>query len=137
MPSSVQAQKSGRKKRNRVLGIDDEATESTNRSAVSTRRDVVSRSDGGTPEGESSADSDEGDNQPDGEQRRGNARLRLRSGGTREPRSRGWCITVNNWTEEDERLLRGLYDTQGATFVVWQREIGERGTKHLQVCGLN
>lgn len=45
-------------------------------------------------------------------------------------RSRGWCYTVNNWTENDEELVAKL--SEQTLYHIVAREIGEEGTKHLQ-----
>lgn len=44
--------------------------------------------------------------------------------------SRGWCFTINNYTEEDENFCYGL--GWMSKYVVVGREIGESGTPHLQ-----
>ncbi len=43
-------------------------------------------------------------------------------------RARGWVFTINNWQVTHEETLRTI-DTQ---YIVWGREVGERGTPHLQ-----
>jgi hypothetical protein len=43
-------------------------------------------------------------------------------------RSRGYCFTVNNPTQEDYTQLEELE----CKYVVYGREVGEEGTKHLQ-----
>lgn len=43
-----------------------------------------------------------------------------------------WVFTLNNYTEEDERRLRNYGTGDGAQYIVWGREVGESGTKHLQ-----
>lgn len=45
-------------------------------------------------------------------------------------KSRGWCFTINNFTEGDINLCAILKDI--AEYVVWGEEIGEQGTPHLQ-----
>ena len=42
-----------------------------------------------------------------------------------------WCFTLNNYTEDDVKIMRGA---SGATFkkFIFSREIGESGTPHLQ-----
>jgi len=47
---------------------------------------------------------------------------------TSHTRARGWVFTINNWLPSHEELLRTL-DSQ---YIVWGREVGERGTPHLQ-----
>lgn len=45
------------------------------------------------------------------------------------PRARGWCFTVNNFTSEEVEALRA---SEGHTYLVFGREVGEKGTPHLQ-----
>ena len=45
-------------------------------------------------------------------------------------RSRGWCFTINNYTEEDENFAYSL--AWGAKYCVVGKEVGESGTPHLQ-----
>lgn len=45
-------------------------------------------------------------------------------------RSRGWCFTINNYTELDEHVVFEM--AEYAKYVVCGREIGENGTPHLQ-----
>lgn len=57
-------------------------------------------------------------------------------GNTRPPptkniRSRKWCFTLNNWTEEEYKDLIRILDTKMAKYIVG-KEIGEEGTPHLQ-----
>lgn len=42
-------------------------------------------------------------------------------------RSRNWCFTINNWTDDDLRTLEDLPDD-----MVVGAEVGENGTPHLQ-----
>lgn len=49
-----------------------------------------------------------------------------------EQRSRGWCLTVNNHTEEDELLVYDFCNQQGLAYGVFGVETGESGTPHLQ-----
>lgn len=42
--------------------------------------------------------------------------------------SRNWCFTLNNYTPEEEALVQNL----PAKYIVYGREIGKEGTKHLQ-----
>lgn len=51
----------------------------------------------------------------------GNTKKRLRS--------RGWFLTINNFTPDDETNIRNI----GADRWVYQEEIGDSGTPHLQV----
>jgi len=48
------------------------------------------------------------------------------------PRSRGWCFTINNYTLDDEELVKALVSTSDFQYVVCGKEIGESGTPHLQ-----
>lgn len=45
-------------------------------------------------------------------------------------RARGWCFTLNNFTEEDE--LRLVAPPDSVKYVVYGHEVGESGTPHLQ-----
>lgn len=47
------------------------------------------------------------------------------------PRSRHWCFTLNNWTEEEKTQLT-LEFTKACQKFVFQPEVGESGTPHLQ-----
>lgn len=44
--------------------------------------------------------------------------------------SRNWCFTLNNYTEEEENNLKS--ELPRVKYIVFQREIGENGTHHLQ-----
>jgi len=44
--------------------------------------------------------------------------------------SKAWCFTINNYTPEDECVVRSLADF--ASYVVCGKEVGESGTPHLQ-----
>lgn len=46
-------------------------------------------------------------------------------------KARAWCFTWNNYVEGDIRLLRTFFEAEGASYV-FQEEIGESGTPHLQ-----
>lgn len=43
-------------------------------------------------------------------------------------RSRGWCFTINNYTQEDIDWLNGL----NAKYLIYAKEVGEKGTPHIQ-----
>lgn len=43
-------------------------------------------------------------------------------------RSRAWCFTLNNYTEEDEQSVRAV----PCRYLIYGRETGESGTPHLQ-----
>lgn len=43
--------------------------------------------------------------------------------------SKYWCFTLNNYTEEDCRMLR---DTFKCSYIVFGKEVGVNGTPHLQ-----
>jgi len=45
---------------------------------------------------------------------------------------RGWCFTVNNYTEADEAAVKAVGESGRAKYVVCGREKGEQGTPHLQ-----
>lgn len=44
-----------------------------------------------------------------------------------------WCFTLNNYTPEEEKQLYTVTDVPGGPqYIVWGREVGDKGTKHLQ-----
>lgn len=47
-------------------------------------------------------------------------------------RARGWCYTINNYTEESEAKLREHGSATGVRYLGYGREVGESGTPHLQ-----
>jgi hypothetical protein len=47
-------------------------------------------------------------------------------------KSRGFVFTINNPSEEDERLVQQLGCSEGVSFLVYGRERGESGTFHFQ-----
>jgi hypothetical protein len=48
-------------------------------------------------------------------------------------KSRGWCFTINNYTESDIHRLRDFHDsTHGCKYLIVGKEVGEQGTPHLQ-----
>lgn len=47
---------------------------------------------------------------------------------SKNPRSRGWCFTLNNYT--DEHLSN--VDSVECQYIIYGREVGESGTPHLQ-----
>jgi len=54
-----------------------------------------------------------------------------RSTGT-QPRSKYWCFTINNPTQEETDTLNALVSTSKASYVCWGQESGESGTFHYQ-----
>jgi hypothetical protein len=46
-------------------------------------------------------------------------------------RSRNWCFTLNNPTEEDPALLEARVGAD-VSYICWGREVGENATPHLQ-----
>lgn len=48
-------------------------------------------------------------------------------------RSKRWCVTLNNYTEEEEAMLQSLVSGKFVSFVVYGREVGQEGTPHLQM----
>lgn len=44
-----------------------------------------------------------------------------------------FCFTLNNYTEADETILKSWYPDL-VKYIVWQPEVGENGTPHLQGC---
>lgn len=50
-------------------------------------------------------------------------------------RNRCWCLTLNNYTEEDYKHIWNLEYANGESYykyIVLGREVGEKGTKHIQ-----
>jgi hypothetical protein len=57
--------------------------------------------------------------------------VRHETGNTKKPsRSRAWCFTLNNYTEEDIKFFAS--DTVDTVKYIFQEETGENGTPHLQ-----
>ena len=50
------------------------------------------------------------------------------------PMSKGWCYTLNNYVLDDLHRLRALHLSRNAasTYHVFQPEVGDNGTRHLQ-----
>lgn len=48
--------------------------------------------------------------------------------GNNRKRCRAWCFTLNNYTEDDEKLL----STIKCRYIIYGREVGDEGTPHLQ-----
>lgn len=46
----------------------------------------------------------------------------------KDARSRSWCFTYNNWTSDGEAKVREVQ----ARYIVYGREVGKKGTPHLQ-----
>lgn len=51
----------------------------------------------------------------------------------RNTKSRTWCFTWNNYTEDDVTNIDAWLDSTATTYVVG-KEVGENGTPHLQGC---
>lgn len=47
-------------------------------------------------------------------------------------KARGFCFTLNNYTEDDETEALGLWWPDGVQYVVVGKEVGKCGTPHLQ-----
>lgn len=47
-------------------------------------------------------------------------------------RSRKWCITLNNYTEEEYNYTKNTANTKGWKYIIG-KEVGEQGTPHLQI----
>lgn len=46
-------------------------------------------------------------------------------------KSRKYVFTVNNWNEEQLKLIKGEFDVRGARYIIG-KEVGKSGTPHLQ-----
>jgi len=49
-----------------------------------------------------------------------------------ENKYKNWVFTWNNYTDEDEKVLQAYFESGRATYLVYGREVGESGTRHLQ-----
>lgn len=47
-------------------------------------------------------------------------------------RARPYCFTLNNWTHDEDILLREFGESELCRYMVFQQEIGDEGTPHLQ-----
>lgn len=47
-------------------------------------------------------------------------------------RARGWCFTINNWTEADLACLADLGNQKSCIYLIYGKETGENNTPHLQ-----
>lgn len=47
-------------------------------------------------------------------------------------RSRKWCFTVNNWVQADVDLLKKTGEDDSCVWMIYGKEKGEAGTRHLQ-----
>lgn len=47
-------------------------------------------------------------------------------------RSRTWCFTLNNYTEEEEDIINSYETNDQVRYLIYGREKGEEGTPHLQ-----
>lgn len=47
------------------------------------------------------------------------------------PRSRRWCFTLNNWSDDEFEKLIDVLDQKKCTYIVG-KEVGTKGTPHLQ-----
>lgn len=45
---------------------------------------------------------------------------------------RDFCFTINNYTDEEQAVLRTIVANGFATYLIFGREVGEQGTPHLQ-----
>lgn len=50
----------------------------------------------------------------------------------KDTKSKYWVFTKNNWTPVDILLLDELYSTAYLTYLVYGKEVGQSGTRHLQ-----
>ena len=51
----------------------------------------------------------------------------------REQRTRGWCFTLNNYTEAELASTDDLINKgEGVRYITYGKEVGESGTPHLQ-----
>lgn len=49
------------------------------------------------------------------------------------PGSKNWCFTLNNYEDSDVELYRAIgTERNGIRYLVFGKEVGEEGTRHLQ-----
>lgn len=48
--------------------------------------------------------------------------------GSQTPRNRSWCFTLNNYNDDDEESIQNIE----CKYLIYGREVGEKGTPHLQ-----
>lgn len=48
------------------------------------------------------------------------------------PHQKRWMVVANNYSEDDYAMLRGLFESGVATYVILGREVGASGTPHIQ-----
>lgn len=51
---------------------------------------------------------------------------------TKPLRARGWCFTLNNYTDEEFKILESYGHTHTLRFIIGKEEAPTTGTKHLQ-----
>jgi len=47
-------------------------------------------------------------------------------------RSKNWCFTLNNYTNEELEQLTGLNGNKQIKYMIYGKEVGEQGTPHIQ-----
>ena len=50
----------------------------------------------------------------------------------RDVRAKGWCFTLNNWSEEEYKAILSYCQSESVCQFVIGKEVGEQGTPHLQ-----
>lgn len=53
-------------------------------------------------------------------------------GNTNSLRSRKWCLTLNNWTEDEYKHINTQFKEKSLHYIIG-KEVGESGTPHLQM----
>lgn len=73
-----------------------------------------------------------GANQPARARRRRNGGRRASCAGDEAGHGKFWCWTLNNPAGDELERLRAFARSDVVRYAIWQREVGEAGTEHLQ-----
>lgn len=51
---------------------------------------------------------------------------------SKPPAAKRWVFTLNNWTEDEEEVLRNFIVDDESDYAIWGSEVADSGTPHLQ-----